>query len=138
LACCKKGVDSDAADKLVDLIRNEFVNGDVSSFGASDDTIRLVKAEEFAYTDPVDGSVASGQGLILSFEINNDPARVVFRLSGTGSSGATIRMYLEKFEKDTSKHSTSAPIALKDLADKAIELVRMQELTGLDAPTVVT
>lgn len=58
-----------------------------------------------SYTDPVDGSQTSNQGLILNFELaSGDPARVVFRLSGTGSSGATIRMYIEQFEKDASKH----------------------------------
>jgi len=91
------------------------------------------------YTDPVDGSRAEKQGLVLSFEYaNGDPARVVFRLSGTGSAGATIRMYLEKFEKDESKHGESAPNALKGLADQAIRLVQLEKLTGRDAPTVIT
>lgn len=91
------------------------------------------------YTDPVDGSKAMNQGLILSFEYpNGDSARVVFRLSGTGSSGATIRMYLEKFEKDPAQHNQSAPNALKGLADRAIELVKMAELTGRNEPTVIT
>jgi phosphoglucomutase len=81
----------------------------------------------------------TNQGLILSFEYpNGDSARVVFRLSGTGSSGATIRMYLEKFEKDPTKHNQSAPTALKGLADRALQLVKMEELTGRDAPTVIT
>lgn len=62
----------------------------------------------------------------------------MFRLSGTGSAGATIRMYLERFEKDTSKHGESAPAALKSLADRAIALVKMEELTGRDSPTVIT
>lgn len=92
-----------------------------------------------SYVDPVDGSKASNQGLILSFEYaNGDPARVVFRLSGTGSAGATVRVYLERFEKDVSKHGESAPVALKSLADRTIRLVKMNELTGRDAPTVIT
>lgn len=91
------------------------------------------------YTDPVDGSQAMKQGLILSFRCENgDPARVVFRLSGTGSAGATIRVYLEKFEKDVSKHGESAPAALKALADRAIAMVQLKELTGRDSPTVIT
>lgn len=93
----------------------------------------------YSYTDPVDGSTTSKQGLILNFEFSNgDAARVVFRLSGTGSAGATIRMYLEKFEKDTSKHGEAAPVALKALAERAIGLVQLQQLTGRDAPTVIT
>jgi phosphoglucomutase len=93
----------------------------------------------FRYTDPVDGSRAEKQGLVLSFKYpSGEPSRVVFRLSGTGSAGATIRMYLERFEKDSSKHNMSAPDALKSLADRAINLVQMQDLTGRDAPTVIT
>ena len=69
---------------------------------------------------------------------NGDSARVIFRLSGTGSAGATIRMYLERFEQDPSKHGESAPVALKSLADRALSLVKMAELTGRDAPTVIT
>jgi phosphoglucomutase len=91
------------------------------------------------YTDPVDGSKASKQGLILNFQYpNGDPARVVFRLSGTGSAGATIRVYLEKFEQDASKHNQAAPVALKSLADRVIGMVQMKDLTGRDAPTVIT
>lgn len=75
----------------------------------------------------------------MNFEYaNGDTARAVFRLSGTGSAGATIRMYLEKYEKDKAKHDQAAPSALKGLADTAINLVKMKELTGRDAPTVIT
>ena len=77
--------------------------------------------------------------MTLNFEYpNGDPARVVYRLSGTGSAGATIRMYLERFEGDATKHDESAPVALKALADRALQLVQMQALTGRDAPTVIT
>ena len=65
-----------------------------------------------SYTDPVDGSQTSNQGLILNFELaSGDPARVVFRLSGTGSAGATVRMYIEQFEKDASKHGKIIPLS---------------------------
>ncbi|KAL7566701.1 hypothetical protein ACA910_017759 [Epithemia clementina (nom. ined.)] len=131
-----EGVDSDAANSVVDLIRNEYIGGE----STVDETgIKFVQAEEFAYSDPVDGSQASQQGLIMSFEYpNGDGARVVFRLSGTGSAGATIRMYLEKFEQDPEKHDKAAPVALKTLADRAIAMVKMAEITGRDAPTVIT
>ena len=93
----------------------------------------------YRYTDPVDGSTTSKQGLILNLEYKSgDAARVVFRLSGTGSAGATIRMYLEKYEKDTTKHGEAAPTALKSLAERAIKAVQLEELTGRDAPTVIT
>jgi len=70
--------------------------------------------------------------------MNGDTARVVFRLSGTGSAGATIRMYLEKYEKDSSRHGESAPVMLKSLADRAIGLVDLVALTGRESPTVIT
>lgn len=132
-----EGVDSDAANKVMNLIRDELVGGD--SITDKESGIKFVSAEEFSYTDPVDGSQTSNQGLILSYEYpNGDGARVVFRLSGTGSAGATIRMYLEKFEQDPSKHDQAAPAALKSLADRAVAMVKMQDLTGRDAPTVIT
>lgn len=123
----------------MDLIREKYVGTDVSTVEADESDIKLVDAVEFAYTDPVDGSQTSKQGLILSFEYpTGDPARVVFRLSGTGSAGATVRMYLEKFEMDTAKHGEAAPTMLKALADRALGLVQMEKLTGRDAPTVIT
>lgn len=132
-----EAVESDAANEVMDLIRDSFIAGDISSGDAGD--IELIDAEEFGYTDPVDGSQTSKQGLILQFKYpTGDTARVIFRLSGTGSAGATIRMYLEKFEKDTSKHGESAPVALKTLADRALALVKMVELTGRESPTVIT
>lgn len=132
-----EGVESDAANMVMDLIRDSFVNGGGISIEGSD--IELIDAEEFSYTDPVDGSFTSKQGLILNFRYESGgTARVIFRLSGTGSAGATVRMYLETFEKDVSRHNQAAPVALKSLADVALSLVKMEELTGRDSPTVIT
>mmetsp|Transcript_25761 Transcript_25761/g.56679 ORF Transcript_25761/g.56679 Transcript_25761/m.56679 type:complete len:646 (-) Transcript_25761:1667-3604(-) len=134
-----EAVESDAANEMMDLIRDSYVEADLSSLDEDPSGIKVVDAEEFSYTDPVDGSVTSKQGLILHFEYpSGDGARVIFRLSGTGSAGATIRMYLEKYEKDESKYGESAPSALKSLADRAIGLVQLEKLTGRDAPTVIT
>jgi len=134
-----EAVDAGAANGVMDLILEKYVGTDVSTVEADESDIKLVDAVEFAYTDPVDGSQTSKQGLILSFEYpTGDPARVVFRLSGTGSAGATVRMYLEKFEMDTAKHGEAAPTMLKALADRALGLVQMEKLTGRDAPTVIT
>ena len=134
-----EGVDSDAAKKVMDVIRERFVHGDTALVDQNDLGIELVDAVEFSYTDPVDGSQTSKQGLVLNFKVSTgDPARVVFRLSGTGSSGATVRMYLEQYEKDTSKHNMSAPVFLKDLADVALRMVQMEQITGRDSPTVIT
>ncbi len=62
----------------------------------------------------------------------------MFRLSGTGSSGATVRVYLEKYEQDPYKYDQAAPVALRTLADRVLKLVKMKDLTGRDAPTVIT
>lgn len=132
-------MDSDAANKMMDLIRDDFVNGDISALPDDPSGIKLVGAEEFSYTDPVDGSTTNKQGIIMNYEYSNgDAARVVFRLSGTGSAGATIRCYLEKYEKDTAKHHEAAPVALKSLADRAVAMVQLQEFTGREAPSVIT
>merc|ERR1711967_210333 len=72
----------------------------------------LAFADDFEYTDPIDGSVASKQGLRFVF---TDGSRVIFRLSGTGSSGATIRMYIEQFSSDTSTHGMDAQDGLAAL-----------------------
>lgn len=134
-----EGVEVNAANKVMELIRSNFVNGDAASIADDKSGIKLLDAVEFSYTDPVDGSQTSKQGLILNFQYSSgDVARVIFRLSGTGSSGATIRMYLERFEKDPNKHDESAPVALKSLADRALGLVHMVEFTDRDSPTIIT
>ena len=92
-------------------------------------------ADDFEYTDPVDGSVASKQGLRFVF---TDSSRFIFRLSGTGSSGATIRMYIEQYETDPSKLEMDAQVALKSLIDVALETSKLQEFSGRDKPTVIT
>lgn len=89
-------------------------------------------AVNFTYTDPVDGSVSPNQGYIFKWA---DGSRFVFRLSGTGSSGATIRIYLEKYSKDI---SMKVEDALKDIADRALAGSKIHELTGRTKPTVIT
>lgn len=92
-------------------------------------------ADNFSYTDPIDGSVATGQGLRFCFE---DSSRIVFRLSGTGSHGATIRLYVEKYEADPEKQTMDAQIALKEYIDLALSVSKLKEFSGRDAPTVIT
>jgi len=86
----------------------------------------------FSYTDPVDGSVAANQGYIFTYA---DGSRFVFRLSGTGSSGATIRVYLEKFSNDATMDAAGA---LSEIAQAALAAGKIAEHTGRDAPTVIT
>ncbi|XP_021727267.1 phosphoglucomutase, cytoplasmic [Chenopodium quinoa] len=99
-------------------------------------TVANVKdADEFEYTDPVDGSVSKHQGIRYLFE---DGSRLVFRLSGTGSEGATVRVYIEQYVNDSSKISRDSQEALKPLVDVALKLSKMQEFTGRSEPTVIT
>lgn len=99
------------------------------------DVSNVVKADEFEYKDPVDGSISKHQGIRYLFE---DGSRLVFRLSGTGSEGATIRLYIEQYEKDSSKTRGDSQEALAPLVDVALKLSKMQEFTGRSAPTVIT
>ncbi|OAN69806.1 alpha-D-glucose phosphate-specific phosphoglucomutase [Jannaschia sp. EhC01] len=92
-------------------------------------------ADEFAYDDPVDGARTEGQGLRIGFE---GGARVVFRLSGTGTVGATIRMYLERLETDPEALSQPAEEALRPLVEAALALSDLKALTGRDRPNVIT
>lgn len=98
-------------------------------------TFRISQADNFSYTDPIDKSVSNKQGIRLIFE---DGSRIVFRLSGTGSSGATVRMYIDSYEADQSKHMLDAQVALKPLVDIALEISQLTQLTGRQAPTVIT
>jgi len=92
-------------------------------------------ADDFCYTDPVDGSVAKGQGLRFVF---TDGSRFVFRLSGTGSAGATIRMYVEQYSDDASTFDTDAQEALKPIIDIALQVSELEAKTGRKEPTVIT
>ncbi|KAL0408986.1 UNVERIFIED_CONTAM: Phosphoglucomutase, cytoplasmic [Sesamum radiatum] len=103
--------------------------------GIRSDVSKVVHADEFEYKDPVDGSISKHQGIRYLFE---DGSRLVFRLSGTGSEGATIRLYIEQYEKDSSKTGRDSQEALAPLVDVALKLSKMKEFTGRDAPTVIT
>jgi phosphoglucomutase len=95
----------------------------------------IASTDSFTYTDPVDGSVSRNQGLRLT---TDDRGRMVFRLSGTGTRGATLRVYLERHEPDVSKQPGSAVAALVTLSKTARAVARLEELTGISKPTNVT
>ena len=96
-------------------------------------TVRL--ADDFSYTDPVDGSVSPNQGIRIIFE---NGSRIVFRLSGTGTEGATLRIYLERYEPDATQHGHDPQVALKDLIELAEQLGEVKKRSGMAAPTVIT
>jgi phosphoglucomutase len=96
---------------------------------------KVLFCDDFSYTDPVDGSVSTGQGIRIGFV---DGSRIVFRLSGTGTEGATLRIYQEAFEPDVAKHHLDAQEALAELIDIALHVSELKERTGRDQPTVIT
>ena len=96
---------------------------------------RVASADDFAYRDPVDGSVSERQGLRILFE---DGSRIVYRLSGTGTSGATLRIYIESYVPDAARQGLDAQDALRPLIDAAASLCDLRAHTGRDAPTVIT
>lgn len=92
-------------------------------------------ADDFSYTDPIDASVSKNQGIRIHF---TDESRIVFRLSGTGTQGATLRIYLEQLVLDPAKQKVDTQVALKDLIDIAHQLTDLKTLTGRDKPSVIT
>ena len=92
-------------------------------------------ADDFAYHDPVDGSVSSNQGIRVLFQ---GGSRVVFRISGTGTSGATLRLYVERFEPDADRHGMETQAALADLLQAAEEIAGIKARSGRAGPSVIT
>ncbi|HEX7966194.1 MAG TPA: alpha-D-glucose phosphate-specific phosphoglucomutase [Gammaproteobacteria bacterium] len=103
--------------------------------GASVEGLRVASALSFNYKDPVDGSASRNQGIQVHTQ---DGARMVFRLSGTGTRGATLRVYLEKHEPDAAKHGAAAKAALASLSAAARKITRLEELAGLREPSQTT
>ena len=95
----------------------------------------IASADDFSYTDPVDASVSTAQGIRIGFE---DGSRIVYRLSGTGTEGATLRVYLERFEPDAAKHGVETQAALAGLINLADQIAGITQRTGRTLPTVIT
>ncbi|KAA3513028.1 alpha-D-glucose phosphate-specific phosphoglucomutase [Agrobacterium rosae] len=124
-------VDSDAANTLVSILREKLATLPGTSYGA----LKVKAADDFAYNDPVDQSVSKNQGIRILFE---GGSRIVIRLSGTGTSGATLRLYVERYEADASRHNIETQEALADLISAADAIAGIKKHTGRDAPTVIT
>jgi len=97
--------------------------------------MRVIGADEFAYDDPVDGSRSERQGLRILLE---GGGRIVLRLSGTGTTGATLRLYLERLETDPARLHAQAQEALAPVIAAAEEIAGIRALTGRAAPDVIT
>ncbi|MDB5755455.1 MAG: phosphoglucomutase [Massilia sp.] len=126
-----EAVDAGAADEMMEHLRGQL--GGLAGQQLDGFTVSL--ADDFVYTDPVDHSVASKQGVRI---VMSDGSRIVFRLSGTGTEGATIRLYLEKYEADPARHDIDPQQALASLATIAEQLSQLKTRTGRAHPTVIT
>lgn len=126
-----EAVDSAGANTLMAELRARLPR----LAGQSLNGMPVAQADDFAYTDPVDGSQSSKQGVRVIFA---DGSRIVFRLSGTGTEGATLRVYLEKYEADPARQDIPTQTALAPLIDAARSLARIEQHTGRAAPSVVT
>jgi phosphoglucomutase len=126
-----EAIDNDIANGIVEFLRSQLGGLQGQSFG--DYTVQY--ADEFTYTDPVDHSVSKNQGIRIGFE---NGSRIVFRLSGTGTVGATLRIYLEKFEPDPAQHDQEALQALAELIELAEQFCEVKKRTGRQGPDVMT
>jgi phosphoglucomutase len=126
-----EAVDTARANALVDELRARLPALPGTAVGA----LKIAAADDFAYHDPVDQSVSRNQGIRVLFD---GGSRVVFRLSGTGTEGATLRVYVERYEPDPTKHGLDTQRALADLITAAEGIAGISKHTGRDKPTVIT
>jgi phosphoglucomutase len=123
-------VASDRAQELIERLRAGLADLSGRRIGG----FTVSAADDFAYTDPIDGSVSAHQGIRVEFA---EGARAVYRLSGTGTAGATLRVYLERFEPDPARHGEAPENALGPLAAAAASLTDIQGILGRSQPSVV-
>jgi phosphoglucomutase len=124
-------VETDKANNLITNLRSKLPTLKGQQFGQ----YQVEYSDDFSYTDPVDGSVSQNQGIRIGF---TDGSRIVFRLSGTGTQGATLRLYLESYEPDPNKHDLDPQQALASLIRISDEIAQIHHYTGKDKPTVIT
>lgn len=124
-------VDSQQAQALMSALRQKLPDLAGRHFG----TRVIEQADDFSYVDVVDGSVSRQQGIRLLFA---DASRIVFRLSGTGTVGATLRVYFDQYEPNLDRHDLDPQAALSDLIGIASEVAAIADYTGMDGPTVIT
>ncbi len=126
-----EAVDMTIANGIVEHLRSQLPALPGQTFGEY--TVKY--ADEFSYEDSVDGSISSNQGIRIGFD---NGSRIIFRLSGTGTVGATLRIYLERFEADASRHDQDAQVALAELINLAEQFCEVKKRTGRTEPDVVT
>ena len=126
-----EAIPSDAAKSVMQHLEAQFAELPGQRLGS----YKVKTCDDFSYHDSIDGSVSHHQGLRILFL---DGSRIVFRLSGTGTEGATLRIYLESFEADVTKQLVDAQQALAEMIGLALSLSQLPQKTGRRAPTVIT
>lgn len=126
-----EALDVSLGQRIMDALNSQVHKLPGQSFGR----YRVVAADDFSYTDPIDGGYTAHQGIRVFFE--ND-ARIVFRLSGTGTEGATLRIYIERYEPNPEAHGLDPQAALHDALQVAEDLCRVKRLSGRAQPDVIT
>jgi phosphoglucomutase len=123
-------IETERANRLIEGLRRRIPELPGARFGE----FEVASADDFAYTDPVDGSTSAHQGVRIGFA---DGARIVYRLSGTGTEGATLRLYLGRYEPDPARHTLATSAALAPLAAVSVALADIGGITGRNKPSVV-
>jgi phosphoglucomutase len=126
-----EAIDKNAAESLMQSLSEKLeklTGDDINGY-------QVDYADNFTYTDPIDGSCSKNQGIRIGF---TDGSRIVFRLSGTGTQGATLRVYLEAYEPDSDKQMESTEQVMKPLVEIALKLAEIEQRTGRTVPTVIT
>jgi phosphoglucomutase len=126
-----EAIDSGIAEQLIEDLRNALPQLAGQTLGS----YRVEHCDDFRYTDPVDNSISENQGIRLLFE---NGSRIVYRLSGTGTEGATLRVYIEKYEPDPEKHQMDTQQALAELIAIADNVAEIKKRTGRNEPDVIT
>ena len=126
-----ESIPADGANSVIAHIKSQFSTLPGQQFGR----YAVSTCDDFSYLDPIDGSISNNQGIRILF---TDGSRIVFRLSGTGTEGATLRIYLEAFEPDASKHHLDAQLALAEMIQIALQISELKQRTGREQPTVIT
>jgi phosphoglucomutase len=126
-----EAIDAQAGADLIGALRERLPRLGGEHVG----DLAVEHADDFSYHDPVDGSVSEHQGIRILFE---GGGRIVYRLSGTGTEGATLRVYLESYEPDPAKHDRDTQVALQPLIQIADQLAELRARTGRAAPSVIT
>ena len=126
-----EGVDSAQAKLMIQSIQDKLE----ALVGKDFNGLNVTQADEFSYVDPVDESVTQGQGIRIFF---SGGERIVMRLSGTGTAGATLRVYLDKYETEPSLLQQDPQVALSSLIKASREIAQIPEFLGRSAPDVIT